>query len=96
MKTSLYTSLRRKLTAITLVVSFAPLILLGVTIYYQFARMYRDKLEEQILYRARSQAEAVDLFLKERTAILAAMADIHSYQALSSERNLSEIGRAHV
>jgi two-component system NtrC family sensor kinase len=91
MKTSLYTALRRKLTAITLVVSFAPLILLGVTIYFQFARMYRDKLEEQILYRARSQAEAVDLFLKERTAILAAMADTHSYQGLTSEKNLSEL-----
>jgi two-component system NtrC family sensor kinase len=91
MKTSLYTALRRKLTAITLVVSFAPLILLGVTIYFQFARMYRDKLEEQILYRARSQAEAVDLFLKERTAILAAMADTHSYQGLTSDKNLSEL-----
>ena len=91
MKTPLYRALRRKLTAITLVVSFAPLILLGVTIYYQFAGMYRDKLEEQILYRARSQAEAVDLFLKERTAILAAMADTHSYQDLIIEKNLSEL-----
>jgi two-component system NtrC family sensor kinase len=91
MKTSLYTALRKKLIAITLVVSLAPLILLGVTIYYQFAGMYRDKLEEQVLYRARSQADAVDLFLKERTAILAAMADTHSYQYLNSETNLSNL-----
>jgi len=90
-KTSLYTALRRKLTAITLIVSFAPLILLGVTIYYQFARMYRLKLEEQMLYRAMSQAEAVDLFLKERTAILAAMADTHSFRDLISENNLSQL-----
>jgi two-component system NtrC family sensor kinase len=91
MKTPLYTALQRKLIAITLVVSFAPLILLGVTIYYQFAQMYRIKLEEQILYRARSQAEAVALFLKERTAILAAMADTHTYQDLIREKNLSEL-----
>lgn len=91
MKASLYTALRRKLTAITLIVSFAPLILLGVTIYYQFAGMYRLKLEEQMLYRAMSQAEAVDLFLKERTAILAAMADTHSYRDLTNERNLSHL-----
>jgi two-component system NtrC family sensor kinase len=91
MKTFLYTTLRRKIIAITLVVSFAPLILLGVTIYYQFARMYRITLQEQILYRARSQAEAVDLFLKERTAILAAMADTQSFQQLSDEKNLSQL-----
>ncbi len=91
MKTFLYTTLRRKIIAITLVVSFAPLILLGVTIYYQFARIYRITLQEQILYRARSQAEAVDLFLKERTAILAAMADTQSFQRLSDERILSQL-----
>jgi two-component system NtrC family sensor kinase len=91
MKMSLYTTLQRKIIAITLVVSLAPLILLGVTIYYQFSRMYRISLEEQILYRARSQAEAVDLFLKERTAILAAMADTQSFQQLSEERNLSQL-----
>jgi two-component system NtrC family sensor kinase len=91
MKMSLYTTLQRKIIAITLAVSFAPLILLGVTIYYQFARMYKISLEEQILYRARSQAEAVDLFLKERTAILAAMADTQSFQQLSEERNLSQL-----
>jgi two-component system NtrC family sensor kinase len=89
MKSSLYTALRRKIIFITLVVSFAPLVLLGGIIYYQFARMYGVKLEEQSLYRAMSQAEAVDLFLKERTAILAALADTHSYRDLTSEKNLS-------
>jgi len=89
MKTSLYTALQRKIILITLVVSFAPLVLLGGIIYYQFARMYGLKLEEQSLYRAMSQAEAVDLFLKERTAILGAMADTHSYRDLTSEKNLS-------
>lgn len=90
MKTSLYISLQRKIIGITLLVSFTPLILLGATIYYQFARMYRTKVQEQIQYRARAQAEAVDLFLKERTAILAAMADTHSFQEMNDEKRLSE------
>jgi len=91
MKSTIYASLQRKIISITLVVSFAPILLLGGTIYYQFARVYKDKIEEQMRYRARAQAEAVDLFLKERTAILSAMADTHSFQALKEEENLSKV-----
>jgi two-component system NtrC family sensor kinase len=91
MKTSIYTSLQKKITLITLMVSFAPLIILGATIYYQFARTCKEKIEEQIRYRARAQAEAVDLFLKERTAILSAMADTHTYQDMTDEKHLSNL-----
>ena len=86
-----YIPFQRKITLITLAVSFAPLFLLGATIYYQFARMYEDKIREQIRYRSGAQAEAVDLFLKERTAILSAMADTHSFQSIIKEKNLSKI-----
>lgn len=89
MKTSLYKNFQKKIIAITLLVSFAPLILLGIMIYHQFARMYKDKIEEQIKYRAGAQAEAVDLFLKERTAILSAMADTHTFRDMINEKNLS-------
>ena len=91
MKTSLYTNLQRKIIIITLVVSLAPLAVLGATIYHQFARMYGEKIEEQITYRACSQAEAVALFLKERTAILCAMADTHTLSDMADERNLANI-----
>ncbi|VBB43217.1 conserved hypothetical protein [uncultured Desulfatiglans sp.] len=91
MKTRLYTSLQKKIIAVTLFVSFAPLILLGATIYHQFARLYRDKIAEQIRYRASAQAEAVDLFLKERTAILAAMADTHHFQEMLEQKALANI-----
>jgi two-component system NtrC family sensor kinase len=89
MKKSIYLNLKRKIIIITLLVSFAPLLILGVTIYYQFARMYKDKIEEQIRYRAEAQAEAVDLFLKERTAILGAMADTHTFNGMIDGNNLS-------
>ena len=91
MKTPMYANLERKLIVITLVVSFAPLLILGMTFYHQFSSMYRDKIREQIEYRAEAQAEAIDLFLKERTAILSAMADTHSFRDMIHERNLAHI-----
>jgi two-component system NtrC family sensor kinase len=84
-----YRSLQRKIISITLAVSLAPLILMGAMIYYQFVRMYQDKIEEQIRYRASAQAESVALFLKERTAILSAMADTHRFDDLCDEEKLS-------
>ena len=91
MKTSLYTNLQRKIITITLLVSFAPLFILGATMYYQFSVLSKDKTEEQIKYRARAQAQAIDLFLKERTAILSAMADTHSFNDMIDEKNISYI-----
>ena len=91
MKRRLYANLQRKIIFITLLVSFLPLISLGVTIYYQFAQMYRDKIEEQIKYRARSQSNAIELFLKERTAILLAMADTYTFDYLAGEDNLEKV-----
>jgi two-component system NtrC family sensor kinase len=91
MKKTLYSSLRRKIISLTLVVSLAPLILLGATIYYQFEKMYREKIEEQIKYRSQAQAEAVDRFLKARMAILGAMADTHSFWQMTEENYLSQL-----
>ncbi len=86
-----YAEFQKKMILITLLVSFAPLIILGATIYHQFFRIYEEKIEEQIRYRARAQAEAVDLFLKERTAILSAMADTHTFHYMIQEKNLSKV-----
>jgi two-component system NtrC family sensor kinase len=91
MKTAIYSKLQKKIISVTLLVSLAPLLLLGVTIYYQFARMYRTKVQEQLQYRAWAQAEAMDLFLKERTAILAAMADTHTFNEMIEEKILGSI-----
>ncbi len=92
-KTLLYKDLQRKMLIITLVVSFTPLIILGAMMYYQFALTLKDNTEEQIKYRAQARAEAVDLFLKERTAILSAMADTHIFSEIIREENLSSIFR---
>ena len=91
MKASLYKNLQRKIMLIVLVVSLVPLILLGGTIYYQFARMYKNKIEEQIKYRAKAQAEAVDVFLKERITLLNTVACTNTFSELTDEKRLSEI-----
>ncbi|MGD9162884.1 MAG: ATP-binding protein [Desulfobacteraceae bacterium] len=84
MKKNIYKNLQNKIITATLVVSLTPLFILGVTIYLQFDKIYRLKIEEQIEYRASAQAEAIDLFLKERSAILSAVADTHSFEKLSN------------
>ncbi len=91
MKIKHYSNLQKKIIIITLLVALAPLLVLGATIYFQFARMYQEKIEEQIRYRASAQAEAVDLFLKERTAILCAMADTHTLSDMTEETTLVNI-----
>ncbi|MBI4621012.1 MAG: two-component sensor histidine kinase [Desulfobacterales bacterium] len=91
MKRQLYANLRRKIVFITLAVAFIPLISLSVIIYYQFAQVFRNKIEEQIEYRARAQGNAIELFLKERTAILLAMADTYTFDYLAGEDNLGKV-----
>jgi two-component system NtrC family sensor kinase len=89
MEINLYTRLQTKIILLTLLVTFTPLLLLGVIIYRQFANMYTEKIREQISYRAEFQAEALDLFLKERTAILGTIADTHGFQTMVVEENLA-------
>ncbi|MCB2170593.1 MAG: two-component sensor histidine kinase [Deltaproteobacteria bacterium] len=91
MKEGLYRSLKRKIITLTLVMSLTPLLILGGVLYYQFESAGREMTREQIRYRAQAQAEAVDLFLKERTAILNAMADTHDFEQMIDEKNLARI-----
>ncbi len=86
-----YRTLKRKIILITLLVSLTPLIALGALIYDQFARMYAEKITQQIIYRSRGLAQAVELFLKERTAILCSMADTHNFNQIIDEKRLSHI-----
>jgi two-component system NtrC family sensor kinase len=91
MKRRLYANLRRKIVFITLTVAFIPLISLSLIIYYQFAQVFRNKIEEQIEYRARAQGSAIELFLKERTAILLAMADTYTFDYLAARGKLERV-----
>jgi len=90
MRDPLYTALQRKIIVITLLVALTPLIVLGATIYYQFAGIHRQRIQEQIRFRAESQAEAIDLFLRDRVAILTALAETHSFQAMTDRALLAD------
>jgi len=91
MKNSIYKRLRRNMIGVTLVVSMVPLILLGWTIYVQFADVYVKKIEDQIKYRAEVQSSAVELFLRERTAILSTIVDTLSFDYLKEQQHLRHI-----
>jgi len=91
MKEDLYRNLQQKMVILTLAVSLAPLLILGMVLYNQFERTGREMTREQIRYRAQAQAEAVDLFLEKHTAILNVMADTHSFTHMSQEENLASI-----
>jgi two-component system NtrC family sensor kinase len=91
MKRSLYKNLRLKLISITLAVSIGPLILLGTAIYYQFGKLYKERIEDQIHHLSRSQSNAVEVFLKERTTILAMIVATQSFEELSIQENLSRL-----
>jgi two-component system NtrC family sensor kinase len=86
---NIYSKLQWKIIVLTLLVTFTPLLLLGVIIYRQFANMYTEKIKEQIRFRAESRADAVDLFLTERTAILGAIADTDSLRDITDEAVLA-------
>ena len=91
MKEDLYRNLQQKMVTLTLAVSLAPLLILGMVLYNQFERTGREMTREQIRHRAQAQAEAVDLFLEKRAAILNVMADTHSFTHMVQEEKLASI-----
>lgn len=91
MKHALYKNLRLKLISITLVVSVGPLILLGTAIYYQFGNLYKKRIEDQIRHLSHSQSNAVEVFLRERTTILAMIVETQSFEKLKVQENLSRL-----
>jgi len=88
---SIYINLQRKIMLIILCVAIIPLVSLGETIYYRFARTYGEKIEDQIKYRARSRSDSVEVFLRERTAVLATVVDTHSFGDLKQQENLARM-----
>ena len=93
MKRVLYKNLRLKLISITLVVSIVPLVLLGAAIYYQFGKLYRERIEDQVRHLSHSQSNAVDVFLRERTTILAMIVETQSFEKLKDQENLTRLFR---
>ena len=91
MKRSRYTKLKQDVLFITIIISVVPLIFLGGMIYYQFADVLEERIESHARNLAISQRNAVEVFLRERTAILTTIVDTHSYSELNTTNNLSNL-----
>ena len=86
----LYAKLARRMTLVSLVVALVPLNVLGAGIYYYFLRANQEKLKEELIVRAVNRAEAIDLFLAERTAVLEVLAHSGQLAQLSDQRELTK------
>ncbi|MFC2171297.1 ATP-binding protein [Acidobacteriota bacterium] len=91
MTTSIFRRFRRNIVILILAISLVPFLSLCGIIFYEFFTINQYRAEEQIKYRARSQASAVDFFLKERTAILRSIADLNSMDGLVQGDNLAQV-----
>jgi len=90
-KKRLFRQLKAKIIAVTLILSIAPLIFLAGVIYYQFANVSAERVKDQLRQLARSQSNAIDVFLRERTNILTTIVNTHSYYELTQQENLSHL-----
>jgi two-component system NtrC family sensor kinase len=90
-KAPIYRSLRRRIIAITLAVSIAPLLTLAAVIYHQYVKVFEARIEDQIRHLARSQANAVDVFLNDRTALLAVLVTTRSFEELGEQPRLDAL-----
>ena len=88
---TMYRRLRLNIILLILLISLTPFLLLGGIISHEYAFMFRNGLEKQIKYRARVQANSVDLYLKGRAAILSGMADLHTMNSLVEEEGLARL-----
>jgi two-component system NtrC family sensor kinase len=87
----MYSRLRLQITGLTLVVAITPLILLGGAIYNQFAQAHEARIEDQMRLLANSQSNAVEVFLRERTNLLAMLVETHSFGELSQQAFLMKL-----
>jgi len=90
-KKKLFRHLKVQIIGVTLVLSIAPLIFLGGVIYYQFADVSVQRCKDQLRQLSRSQSNAVDVFLRERTNILTTIVNTHTFQELSLQQNLQQL-----
>ena len=85
-----YRSLVRNMVASIIVVSFIPVFLVSLTIYYQFQRFYRDKTDAHLLELVEKHKQRIDDFLTTRLADIRFLADSCKYENLAKETVLQE------
>ncbi len=87
----IYNQLKGKIIGVTLLLSIAPLIFLSGVIYYQFFKVSEQQVKQQLWQLSRSRSDAIDVFLRERTNILATIVNTHTLTELSNQENLTRL-----
>ena len=90
-KATLFKRLKLNIIAVTLALSIAPLIILCGFIYFQFADVAAQRVKDKLWQLSKSQSNAIDVFLRERTNILTTIVNTHSLQELGKQDNLSRL-----
>ncbi|GAU09234.1 ATP-binding protein [Desulfoplanes formicivorans] len=93
MENNQFRKLGAKITGLTVGFSVIPLLLLGITIYYQFSKTYTAKITENLATLVTNKARALDLFLDERIAQLRIIAGTQPYAKVSQAEHLEDILR---
>jgi len=75
---------------IIIIVSFAPMLLVGVAILFQFRHSYHEKVYAHISELVLKHKQNIDRFLEERLANILMMARTYTYEELSDETFLED------
>ncbi|MBI4965627.1 MAG: two-component sensor histidine kinase [Desulfomonile tiedjei] len=86
-----YGTLRLKIIIMTLSFSLVPLLVMGVTIYYQFSSAYNNKLMEALKTLVQNRRGSLELFFDERISQLTSVAHTHSMEQLKDEAYLNKV-----
>ncbi|MFH2218968.1 MAG: cache domain-containing protein [Pseudomonadota bacterium] len=80
-----YTSLTQKMILTVIIVSFAPMILVGGTILNQFRTSYHEKVHDHLRVLIKKHRQNINTFLNEKLSDIRFLAETSDFEALSSE-----------
>ncbi|MEW5721751.1 MAG: ATP-binding protein [Thermodesulfobacteriota bacterium] len=89
--TKLYAQLARRMVLTALIVSLAPLYILGAGLWFYLSEVQQDRQIEALQTLAQNRASAIGVFLAERTSMLEALVETASLHQLTDVRTLENL-----
>ncbi|EFK09907.1 ATPase/histidine kinase/DNA gyrase B/HSP90 domain protein [delta proteobacterium NaphS2] len=85
-----YHALRRNILLTIIIVSITPMILVSISILYQFNVSYREKVEAHLKTLVKKHKQNIDSFLKEKSGDIASLAKTFTFAEMSDESFLKD------
>ena len=85
-----YHALRRNILLTIIIVSITPMILVSISILYQFNVSYREKVEAHLKTLVKKHKQNIDNFLKEKSGDIASLAKTFTFAEMSDESFLRD------